>query len=50
MQLINDSTVVKDTIQKGIETGKNVEVISPKFNSADKVLLSGQFGLPDTAP
>ena len=49
MQLINDSTVVKVAIQKGIETGKNVEVISPKFNSADKVLLSGQFGLPDTA-
>ncbi|MEQ8905293.1 HlyD family efflux transporter periplasmic adaptor subunit [Ekhidna sp.] len=49
MQLVNDSTAVKVALQKGLETNENIEVISPKFNSTDKIILKGQFGLPDTA-
>ena len=49
MKLINDSTAVKVPIQKGIETNDNVEILSPKFSVQDKILLSGNYGLPDTA-
>ncbi|MEZ4927467.1 MAG: HlyD family efflux transporter periplasmic adaptor subunit [Saprospiraceae bacterium] len=49
MQLINDSTAVRRTIQKGLESGEQVEILSPKFGLDDKILLSGNFGLPDTA-
>jgi biotin carboxyl carrier protein len=49
MQLADDSTAVKVVIQKGIESGENVEIITPKFKSTDKILFSGNFGLADTA-
>ncbi|MDP4284378.1 MAG: efflux RND transporter periplasmic adaptor subunit [Bacteroidota bacterium] len=49
MKLINDSTAVKVPIEKGIETNDNVEILSPKFSVQDKILLSGNYGLPDTA-
>jgi len=49
MKLINDSTAVKVPIQKGIETNDNVEILSPKFSVQDKILLSGNYGLSDTA-
>ncbi len=49
MKILNDTTAVKVPITKGIETNDRVEVVSPKFSSSDKFLLSGNFGLPDTA-
>jgi multidrug efflux pump subunit AcrA (membrane-fusion protein) len=49
MKLINDSTAVKVPIQKGIETNDHVEILSPKFSVQDKILVSGNYGLPDTA-
>ena len=49
MKLINDSTAVKVPVQKGIVTKDNVEIISPTFSTQDKILLSGNYGLPDTA-
>ncbi len=49
MQLLDDSTAVRVPVQKGIESGDRVEIISPKLSSSDRVLLSGNFGLPDTA-
>ena len=49
MQLNNDSTAVKVAIQKGLESGERVEIISPKFAPSDLFLISGNFGLPDTA-
>jgi multidrug efflux pump subunit AcrA (membrane-fusion protein) len=49
MKLIDTATAVKVPISKGIETAERVEVLSPKFTSADKFILTGNFGLPDTA-
>ena len=49
MKLINDSTAVKVEIKKGIEVSDKVEIISPSFQPSDKFLLTGNYGLGDTA-
>lgn len=49
MKMINDSTAAKVVIKKGIESAGNVQVIAPVFSASDKILSSGNFGLPDTA-
>lgn len=49
MKLINDSTAVKTIIQKGIETGDRVEIISPTFSTTDRIIIKGNYGLSDTA-
>jgi biotin carboxyl carrier protein len=49
MKLINDSTAVKIPVIKGISTNLKVEIISPVFDPADRIIYSGQYGLPDTA-
>ncbi len=49
MKLINDSTAVKIPIKKGIETGNNVEILQPDFSKTDRIILTGNYGLPDTA-
>ncbi|MEO5650457.1 MAG: efflux RND transporter periplasmic adaptor subunit [Ginsengibacter sp.] len=49
MRMINDSTAVKVPVKTGIETGDKVEIISPEFSMQDKILLTGNYGLADTA-
>jgi multidrug efflux pump subunit AcrA (membrane-fusion protein) len=49
MKMIDSSTAVKVPIKKGIETADRIEVISPPFSPDDKILISGNYGLPDTA-
>lgn len=49
MKLFNDSTAVKIEIKKGIETQENIQVKEPLFSGNDKILLTGNFGLNDTA-
>ncbi len=49
MQLADDSTAVKVPVRIGIESGERVEILSPIFKPTDRILLSGNFGLPDTA-
>ncbi len=49
MKMIDDSTAVKVPVKKGIETGGRVEILSPGFSPKDKILLSGNYGLADTA-
>jgi multidrug efflux pump subunit AcrA (membrane-fusion protein) len=49
MQLVDSVTAVKVPIKKGFETHTNVEILSPAFNDSDKIVLTGNFGLPDTA-
>ncbi|MEO6683325.1 MAG: efflux RND transporter periplasmic adaptor subunit [Ginsengibacter sp.] len=49
MKLINDSTAVKVPVKAGLETGDNVEILSPQFSPNDKILLTGNYGLGDTA-
>lgn len=49
MKLLNDSVAVKVPVQKGMETKDFVEILSPQLLLSDKILLTGNYGLPDTA-
>ena len=49
MKLINDSIAVKVPVKKGIETGDKIEIVSPSFNPSERFLLTGNYGLGDTA-
>jgi hypothetical protein len=49
MQLINDTTAVRVDIKLGNRNRETVEVKSPTFNLDAKFLISGNYGLPDTA-
>ena len=49
MKMIDSATAVKVPVKKGIETRDRVEILSPVFSPADKILVTGNYGLPDTA-
>lgn len=49
MKLMNDSVAIKVQIKKGMETAERVEILSPPLNEKDKILLTGNYGLADTA-
>lgn len=49
IKLLNDSTAIKISVIKGIESSDAIEIISPTFSADDKFLLTGNYGLPDTA-
>lgn len=48
MKVLNDSTAVKIAVTKGIETGNEVEITDPHFLPSDRIILTGNYGLPDT--
>ena len=49
MKLINDSIAIKVPIEKGLEEIDKIEILSPHFNTADRIVLTGNYGLSDTA-
>jgi len=49
MKMINDSAAIKVPVKTGVETRDKVEILSPEFSQKDKILVTGNFGLPDTA-
>ena len=49
MKMINDSMAVKVDVKKGLENTEKVEIASPSFLKTDRFLLTGNYGLPDTA-
>ena len=49
MKLINDSTAIKVSVKKGIETKEKVEILEPEFNEKDRIIFTGNYGLADTA-
>jgi multidrug efflux pump subunit AcrA (membrane-fusion protein) len=49
MKMIDSNTAVKVSVKKGMETKDKVEITEPAFTPADKILLTGNYGLPDTA-
>jgi hypothetical protein len=49
MKLINDSTAIKIPVKTGIVTDTQVEILSPLFAKSDRLINSGNYGLPDTA-
>lgn len=49
MKLINDSVAIKVPVKKGIESADKVEILEPLFKNSDNILLTGNYGLSDTA-
>ncbi len=49
MKLVNDSTAVKIIVSKGFENNDEVEIIKPQILPSDRFVLTGNYGLPDTA-
>ena len=49
MKLLDSNTAVRVDIKKGIENNKSVEVLDPKLSVNDKIILTGHYGLSDTA-
>ena len=49
MKMIDSVTAVKVPVTKGLESGDKVEIVQPQFSPSDKILLKGNYGLPDTA-
>ncbi|MEO6916420.1 MAG: RND transporter, partial [Chitinophagaceae bacterium] len=49
MKMIDTATAVKVEIKTGIVSAENVEILSPKFAPQDQILVSGNYGLTDTA-
>lgn len=49
MKVLNDSTAVKVPVRKGIENYDEVEITDPQFLPGDRILMTGNYGLPDTA-
>lgn len=49
MKMTDSITAVKVPITRGIESGDRVEILSPVFTPEDRILLSGNYGLADTA-
>jgi len=49
MKLVRDSLAIKIPVEKGAETTDSVQIKTPTFSEQDKILISGNYGLPDTA-
>lgn len=49
MKLINPTTAIKVPVKEGIQAGDRVEILSPLFSKGDKIVVNGNYGLPDTA-
>ena len=49
MKLINDTTAVKTEIEKGLESDKWIQIKSGEVKESDRVVVSGNYGLSDTA-
>jgi hypothetical protein len=49
MKVLNDSTAVRVNISKGYENINEIEITEPFFLKSDRVVVKGNYGLPDTA-
>ena len=49
MKMIDSTTAVKLQVKKGMESGDKVEILSPPLSIKDIILLTGNYGLSDTA-
>ncbi len=48
MKLLNDTLAIKVYVTKGIENDKYVQITKPELSLADRIIVEGAFGLPDT--
>ncbi|WP_440135094.1 efflux RND transporter periplasmic adaptor subunit [Chitinophaga sancti] len=49
MKLVNDSTAIKIPVQTGNSNQEEISILSPAFSATDRILLTGAYGLNDTA-
>jgi hypothetical protein len=49
MKLLNDTTAIRVNIRKGYENNDEIEILEPSFRESDRIVLKGNYGLPDTA-
>jgi multidrug efflux pump subunit AcrA (membrane-fusion protein) len=49
MKMTDSVTAVKVPVTKGIETNDRIEIIAPTLTTADRILVTGNYGLADTA-
>jgi hypothetical protein len=49
MKMTDSTTAVKVAVKKGLEFPEKIEILDPQFKPTDQILVSGNYGLPDTA-
>jgi len=49
MKMIDSTTAVKTEIRKGLELNNKIEILEPIFSKDDRIVVTGNYGLPDTA-
>lgn len=49
MKMINDSTAIRVNVKRGIVGNTATEILSPKFMQSDRIILTGNYGIADTA-
>jgi HlyD family secretion protein len=49
MKIVNDSTAIRVDVTKGYENNEEVEITAPGFLPSDRIVLTGNYGLSDTA-
>jgi biotin carboxyl carrier protein len=49
MKMMDSATAVKVNIKKGLELNNKVEILDPLFSKNDLILVTGNYGLSDTA-
>jgi multidrug efflux pump subunit AcrA (membrane-fusion protein) len=49
MKMTDSTTAVKVPVTRGLETSDKVEIVAPRLEPSDLILLTGNYGLPDTA-
>jgi multidrug efflux pump subunit AcrA (membrane-fusion protein) len=49
MKLINDTTAIRTPVKIGLQAGGRVQILSPGFSPTDRIVLTGNYGLADTA-
>lgn len=49
MRLLNDTTAIRTPVKIGLQAGGRVQILSPSFSPKDRIVLTGNYGLADTA-
>ncbi|MDB5012916.1 MAG: HlyD family efflux transporter periplasmic adaptor subunit, partial [Daejeonella sp.] len=44
-----DTVAVRIPVKKGMETQDMIEITEPSFSANDRIVLTGNYGLADTA-
>lgn len=48
MKVSSDTLAIKVPIKIGLESNGKVEIVEPKLNLSDKIIIDGAYGLPDS--